>query len=262
MVPQEIYSGLMAKENQTYPPLVGHLANLDQELNAIMANPNISTDTKYQLYQQVFSRYQHLKNQQFPNLISSQNIGPELKVPMGTQTDYQIDENSLIASLPKTVRRKGKILVDHLMKRQGDFKWTPDGQLIDMESGKAIPESNIVDLVHYVTRNRPARVPPAGSEDFMERLAKTNVPREAIGNTQSDEENFMTPTTSRGLTPKTPIVGTKFSPGKTPKSNKSDSVGKKIGVPARRYNKLSPVSTPKPRIRNPPARYGQFIEQR
>jgi hypothetical protein len=283
MVPQDIYSGLLAKENQTYSPLVGQLANLDHELNSIMTNPNLSSDMKYQLYQQTFNRYQHLKNQQFPRsnqfpttvVDTSTSALPKTSAAavIGTQTNLEIDESSLISGLPKTVRRKGKILLDHIRKQQPEFNFTPSGELIDGTSGKSIPGSNITDLVHFTTRNRPSAQPPSGAGEFMKLLLKTNVPKEAINtdltnkNTQGggdesflSEEDFRTPTASSST-----ILGTIYSPPttrikKTPKSSQS---GKKVGVKTRRYNQLSPVRTPrKPRTRNPPLRYGQFVEQR
>ena len=276
MVPQEIYSGLLSKENQSFPPLVGQLANLDQQLSSIISNPSLSTDAKYQLYQQTFSRYQHLKNQQFPlnrnninNSAGAVDISTIPKIPLSTQTDYEIDETGIVSGLPKTVRRKGKILLDHLKKQ--NLQFTSTGELIDPNTGKLIPGSNFTDLVHYATRNRPTLQPPTGGGEFMNFLLKTNVPREAInyivdkhdgsfsGAAVAEEEKFMTP-----------AIGTLYSPSsqpgtsqrKTPKTPKSSQSGTKVGVKTRRYNKLSPVDTPKnPRNRNPPKRYGQFIEQ-
>ena len=124
MVPQDIYSGLLAKEQQTFPPLIGQLANLDQELQKIMSDPSLSTDAKYQLYQKTFSRYQNLKNQQFPNAAA-----PILNQPVQTQTNTQIPKDAILDSLPKPSRRKGKILIDHLDRQSNTIQWLPSGEL-------------------------------------------------------------------------------------------------------------------------------------
>ena len=239
MVPQDVYSGLLTKEQQTFSPIVGQLANLDQELQKIMSDPSLSTDAKYQLYQQTFSRYQHLKHQQFPTAPA-----PVISQPVQTQTNPQIPKDAILDSLPKPSRRKGKILIDHLNRQSNAIQWLPSGEL--KLSGNVIPGSNITDLVHYVTRKRPTAQPPVGSDSFMQLLAETNVPREAISEA---EEKFITPGT----------LGTHFSPFDA-------STPKKIQFSLKKSTKSSRVksysATPKKltRKRKQPSRYGTWTE--
>ena len=244
MVPHDVYSGIMSKQEQTYSPLIGQLSNLDQEIQSILSNPNLSTDAKYQLYQQVFGRYQHLKQQQFP--VQQFQTVPDVKIASGIQTeDLPIVEQNLIDGLPKPIRRKGKMLLNHLQANKS-ISWKPSGELKD-KSGLPIEGSNITDLVHYVTRNRPTAKAPNGSNEFIALLEETNVPREAISGL---EDKFMTPKT----------FGTDFSPLST-------STPKEIQDSLRSTNRKqtqNKLSTPKRktgRHRIKPERFGNWVEQ-
>ena len=238
MIPQNVYSGLITKEQQTYSPLIGQLANLDQEMQTIMSNPNLSTDEKYQLYQQTFSRYQHLKNQQFPR------ENHPIKITSKPQP-VNIEENTLLAGLPKNVRTKGKLLIQHLKRHNQSIEWLPNGQLKNIK-GTPIPDSNLVDLVHYVTRNRPTARPPPGVADFLELLHDTNVPKEAISVL---EDTFFTPKA---------VVGTSYSPidRTTPKQIQKEL---KEDSKKKRLEKIK-STTPK-RPRKKPNKYGNWEEQ-
>ncbi len=150
MVPQDAYSNLMSQQKQVYPPVVNQMANLDQELQSIISNPNLSVDNKYHQYMNVFGRYQQLKSQYFqPSPIPQQQPAKTL-----ANTDVQtignyvsvppVDEKHLLDSLPKTVRRRGKILLDHIKENNQDFNWKDSGELV--VDGKPIPGSNITDF--------------------------------------------------------------------------------------------------------------------
>ena len=208
MVPQETYSSLMSQQKQSFPPVVQQMSNLDQELQTILSNPNLSPELKYHQYKQVFNRYQQLRSDHFQSKpyvpmvatdIQTGNDIPTEKIPIET-------ERRLIERLPKNVRPKGKILLDHVKDNSQTFNWLESGELV--VDGKHIPGSNIIDLVHHVTRKRPSAKPPVGSDEFQQLLTRTNVPKEALNNS----DTFGTPT---GL-------GTIFSPVRqSPKAKKT-----------------------------------------
>ena len=185
MVPQDAYSSLISLQKQTYSPAINQMSNLDQDLQQILANPNLSTDAKYQQYASTFGRYQHLQQEHFK---------PPIELPA---MPLPIEDNRLIDSLPKPARRKAKILLDHLKDNPKHIQWLPSGELV--ADGTPILKSSITDLIHHVTRNRPSVKPPTGAKEFENLLESTNVPKEAL------KENRDEPT---GL-------GTSFAP--TPK---------------------------------------------
>jgi hypothetical protein len=184
MVPQDTYSSLMSQQKQIYSPVVGQLSNLDQELQSILNNPNLSTDAKYHQYMSVFGRFQSMKAQQFPTPV----IVPE-------PTIFPVDEHRLIDSLPKNVRRTGRLLMEHLKENKDQIKWLKSGELVS--DGQTIQGSNLTDLVHHITRNRPSKKSPVGATQFTELLKKTNAPQEAFHDQVTKQLN---------------TIGTSFSP--------------------------------------------------
>ncbi len=198
MVPQDAYSNLMSQQKQLYSPVVNQLSNLDQELQTILSNPSLSEDAKYHQYMNVFGRYQNLKSQQM-NTVHTVPIKP-VETEMGNipLTPLPIREKQLIESLPMNVRRKGRILLDHIKSDPGRFKWLKSGELV--ADGTVVPASNITDLVHHATRNRQSAKSPVGFQEFKNLLDDTNVPKEAL----SLSDPF--------TTPPQPNLGTSFSP--------------------------------------------------
>ena len=195
MVPQDAYSSLVSQQKQLYPPVIGQLSNLDQELQSILANPNLSTDAKYHQYMNVFGRYQKLRQ-------------PTEPLPPPPPPPPQIETRNIVSNLPKAVQRKGKILMDHIQANPESFTFQKTGELVI--NGSPVAGSNVTDLIHYATRTRPNVSKPAGYDQFKDLLDATNVPKEAIR------------ATTRPLVFSTPpsagpsgAVGTSFSPKPT-----------------------------------------------
>ncbi len=198
MVPQDAYTNLLSQQKQLYSPVVNQLSSLDQELQAILADPNLSSDAKYHRYMAVFGRYQNFKSQQMKNATVQMPVAPmqpEMDVP--PPADLPIREQQLIGSLPFNVRRKGKMLLNHIKSDPDHFKWQKSGELV--VDGTPVPASNITDLFHYATRDRKTAKSPAGFKEFKKLLDETNVPREALNQSQP-------------LATPSPKLGTSFSP--------------------------------------------------
>ena len=205
MVPQDTYSGLLAQQKQTYSPAIGQLSNLDQELQNVLSNPNLSTDEKYHHYQNVFGRYQNLKHQQFYHKPATNPVQPAVDT---TPYLLPVQEPHLIHGLPKQTRRKGQLLLEHLKRNKDHFQWMDSGELV--MNGHPIPGSNLTDLVHHVTRTRPTVRAPAGAAEFKRLLQNTNVPQEALSQVPPPLQQVVQPATPF-QTP-TATVGTAFSP--------------------------------------------------
>ena len=216
MVPEDSYTSLIHKQHQLLPPVTTQMSNLDQELKYILDNPSLNVDEKYNRYYSTFSRYGKLHAMVFPKTVEHPvppmvgqipapppaQVPPDIvqqqQQPLPVAPPLPVVEERLIAGLPKTCRRKGRMLLDHIKKKPG-FQWTDNGGLhVD---GGVVPGSNIIDLVHYFTRKRPKALPPPGSEELAVLLKDTNVPMEAV-----DGESFRRVGTSDWN------LGTLFSP--------------------------------------------------
>ena len=232
-IPYDKYNRLINAEQQIIPPVVNQLSDLDLELQAVLANPNIPSELKYHQYQSLFNRYQNLRNQQFR---------PPTAAPTAAKTSVEtttvdipndklpIEDKALLDSLPKSSRGKARILLNHLKGHLDSIQWLNNGELV--VDGKTIPGSNITDLVHYVTRYRPTMAAPIGAEEFSDKLSETNTPKQA---TVSREE-FQTPT----------VLGTSFSP--TPSKKRSTTS----------RTKWDPLPTK--RDRKPVKKFGNWIQ--
>ena len=240
MVPQDAYSSLISQQKQLYSPVVNQLANLDNDLQSIMSNPNMSADAKYHQYMNTFNRYQQLRKEQFPvqRNPTFHQISTEIQtaedIPM---MDFPVEERRIIDSLPKPVRRKGKILLEHMKDKKEHFNWLNSGELVF--NGTPIHGSNFTDLVHYFTRNQPNSSPPTGAEQFENLLNITNAPKEALNTAEIKFKN-----------PKTEL-GTSFSPAtaSTPKITKT---------PLKKSVKKSPKKL-LTRERKPVQKYGNWL---
>jgi hypothetical protein len=188
MVPEEAYSSLVGQQQQLIPPVAMQLSNLDNELKSILENPNLNVDNKYNQYYQIFKRYSNLHGKQFGNVAPEPQILPPLQqqqaeekremVSKATSTiSPPVSEQFVLDSLPKIARRKGKLLFEHLKKKR-EIQWTDTGELV--ANGSPVEGSNVTDLLHFFTRDRPSVVPPKGAHELADLLQETNVPMEAV----------------------------------------------------------------------------------
>jgi len=179
MVPQDAYSSLISQQQQLMPPVAMQLSNLDSEMKSILNNPNLSVDEKYNRYYRTFGRYGHLQERPlFPGMPDPLPPPAPTVVEKGTNTGiFPVSKHALLDTLPKVSRNKARILIDHLNSKK-EIKWTDTGELL--VGGYPVPGSNITDLVHFFTRNRPSVKPPPGAKELADQLQDTNVPMEAV----------------------------------------------------------------------------------
>jgi len=232
MVPEDAYTNLLSQQKQLYSPVVNQLSNLDQELQAVMADPNMSSDAKYHKYMNVFGRYQTLRNQQFkPTAIPAIQQQQQLET---TPLTLSIDsERGLIDGLPLTVRRKGKLLLDHIKRIPEQFQFKKSGEIVI--DGTPIPGSSVTDLVHFATRTRPSVKPPVGFDEFEQLLNETNVPKEALA---------VIPTAAATVGTTFPPEQTKIPRPKTRKTQLQKILQEKVARPSRKTK--------------PPEKYGSW----
>ena len=101
-----------------------------------------------------------------------------------TTTTTTSDEE-ILESVPKRMRHKASLLMKYIRNNpQKLIKWTPRGEL--EYQGQVIKNSNFVDLVNDVLRNRK-RQDPIGWKAFATALQSMNVPQEFIGNPRRRE---------------------------------------------------------------------------
>jgi hypothetical protein len=150
-------------------PVDETLDNLDAQMSKILKSYNIPTDVKVKQYNQVLQRYMFLKNER--------NKPIELEIA-GYASGPTIHEQ-VLKGLPDSKQNLGRLLLDFIT-RQSNIAIENNGEL--SINGSQIPNSNIIDLVHDLVRDRKNRPPPTGSEALMKTLKQANMPIEYIGN--------------------------------------------------------------------------------
>ena len=85
--------------------------------------------------------------------------------------DQPIEEELILASIPKTVKKKAEALLGYIRR---EVEWNKYGEL--KVNGEALPGSHIADLIRYSLREYGASA-PKGYTQFQEILSKLNVPK-------------------------------------------------------------------------------------
>ena len=118
-----------------------------------------------------------MKSNNEPVVVMKSNNEPVVVMKSNNEPVVKSTEPvNIVATLPKTLQKKGLQLLSHLSK----VEWNERGELI--YEGVAIPGSNAVDLVHDLLRNRKTATDPLGWHQFAKQMRSVNIPMELVGN--------------------------------------------------------------------------------
>lgn len=150
------------------PPEVTKTVTLDERMKEILHRHDLNDEEKVKRYEDVLSRYTIYRT--------------KAETPRAPPKDETQDQLRFVddvkASSPKNLKGKAEQLARTVLTQ---LKWSPRGELI--VNDRPISGSHVVDLVNDAIRYRKSFIPVA-RDTFVEELARLNVPRELIGNTQ------------------------------------------------------------------------------
>ena len=208
-------------ENTT-PPVDKILRDLDAEMTSILKS-DADVSEKVPLYNQLLLRYNEMtkmhaaiptpvvvmKSNNEPVVVMKSNNVPVVVMKSNNEPVVKSTEPvNIVATLPKTLQKKGRQLLSHLSK----VEWNERGELI--HEGVAIPGSNAVDLVHDLLRNRKTATDPLGWHQFAKQMRSVNIPMELVGNEARRKHMQKKPTPRKHIqkkkTPKIRILKSKF----------------------------------------------------
>ena len=155
------------------------LRDLDAEMTSILDRPDADESEKVRLYNQALLRYNDMTKARaakpIPVVVA---VKKEAAATMPT-TALVVEPTDIVGTLPKTLQMKGR----QLRSRLSAVTWNERGELI--HKGVAIRDSNAVDLIHDLLRNR--KTPdPVGWQQFANQVRAANIPMELVGNIQGD----------------------------------------------------------------------------
>ena len=194
---------------------------LESDMKRTLDRTDLSADDMMRLYHQFLQRYlqKDQRRKKEPLNITVRKVrGENLEEtrPESTAEEEKKEEGDnlegkLLKAVPSSFKVRAKSLLSFLRgnKSKGYVDWTPDGELI--ASGKLVPGSSMVDLIHDSLKSRKGAKDPVGLEPFIEALALNNTPDSLITNTK--RRRLMKEGDRREKTPKRP------SPAKKPKRN-------------------------------------------
>lgn len=196
-------SSILLKTSPVPDTLSESIIKLDDDIKRVLESPYLKDYDKALAYQQTLYQYLNrinkTKNTQLNN--SSELSLPAKEKDNSEEKIIQL-ENRLVKSLPKNLRKKGELLLDHL-KQTTDLKWNYKGELIYKDS--TLENTNLTDLFHTTIRNRKSSKLPHGWSTFVNILKESNIPSDLIGNqTQFDQniqENHFTTSPDDYITP-------------------------------------------------------------
>ena len=134
-------------------------------------------DTKATVYEQQLQRANQLKNQAVRPEPSPMQMITHTEETMTSESDTSeqliATDKQIIASVTKTMQYRAKLLIQKLKDYSDIISRNYNGQLV--LDGSTTPNSNIVDLVNDVMRNRKG-FNPEHSSTFAKALTKINPP--------------------------------------------------------------------------------------
>ena len=168
-------------------PLITHMSNLDLEMDKILQDKQLPMEQKFRQYQTALYRYQ---------VSQHERDKPKIKEQLPVVESKRFPKEQLLADVPRQKQRNARLLVEFIEN-------IPELSLTDKNeiriNNETIPNSNIIDLMADLTRDRREGPPPRGFQEFSALLHEHNVPLEAIGNRKRRET--MTPQMSETNTP-------------------------------------------------------------
>ena len=176
LIDAELLIRLLDRQTNRPPdqPILREMNAIDSQMQDTLSDSRLSDLAKSQKINSLLSKHENFKKQ-FENLPPpTVNLA---EAPVHTARDQWYDK--IIASVPQTLKHKAQNLLDHIKDSEA-IAWTPQGHLI--LDGVTLSNTNVLDLVHSVTRKRVSQPTPEGAGRFLEALEKINTPKELLPN--------------------------------------------------------------------------------
>lgn len=154
---------------QTVKPVDETLSNLDSEMMRIISAQDMPLDVKIRKYNQVLQRYKFLQMER----------NRPYQIEDLQQKNETIQYETILKGLPETKVPLAKLLTDFIMQ-QSNIQIENNGEI--SVNGSRIRNSNIVDIIHDLVRDRKTHLPPTGVDRILGVLKQANMPLEYIGN--------------------------------------------------------------------------------
>lgn len=193
LVPEHTLERLQKRQNVSTPPLTARLNGLDHDIQDVLDDNQLTKDEKVRQYSQALQNYLTYYNQRKDQPINVKIQPPKKKSNEDTAQEAQSEQESteplppsiereIIQALPRTLKDRGKMLLEKIKENPDVMKWDERGQLVF--EGKPLKGSHIIDLIKDSLRTSKKSTPPLGYDWFTRGLAKMNAPDHLVVNKQ------------------------------------------------------------------------------
>lgn len=189
LVPEQTLERLQQRQKVNTAPLTSRLEDLDHGIQDVLKSKELTDEEKVRQYVQNLQNYLTYYNQRkdhplkvkfdSPTLSEVKEQGVEKPSPEPQEQEEDKIERDILRALPKTLKGRGKLLIDKIREHPDIMKWDRSGQLVYEE--KPLSGSHIGDLVGDFLRARKG-FDPLGWETFAKGLAKMNAPEDLVRN--------------------------------------------------------------------------------
>lgn len=171
---------MLLKTSPVPDTLSDSVLSLDDEIKRVLSS-SLSDHDKALTYEQVLHKYLNRVDQtrQTQNHITPNQTVSLPVDPVKSDAKTSKLEKRVIESLPKTLQKRGGVLLDHI-KDTTDMTWNERGELI--VKGQTLNGTNVSDLIHEILRSRKLGHKPEGWSIFANALKESNIPMDLIGN--------------------------------------------------------------------------------
>ena len=182
LIDKDLLLRLLSRESRGPPapppnPVLTHMDRIDQELQSTIDDSKTSGRLKTQKINELLSKHDTFHKQYDNQSGHSNQLGNVSN--LGTPPSNDIWRDKTVVAAPPRTKKITEGLLDHI-KSSNRMHWDNDGRLVI--DGMSIPGTNILDLVHSMTRKRTKATIPVGSDQFLKVLNEINTPRELLPN--------------------------------------------------------------------------------
>ena len=170
LIDKDLLVRLLGRASPSPPvnPTLREINSIDAQLEETLDKKHVDPSLRVKEINRLISTHNTHQN----NYENEGTKVPNVKGPSDIWAEKTIDAS------PSRFQRTAKSLLDHI-KKSGRLDWNERGQLVI--DGLSVPDSNILDLVHSVTRPRKVTA-PVGAKEFISALGDINTPKELIPN--------------------------------------------------------------------------------
>ena len=177
LIDKDLLMRLLSKNTPVLPPanpVLKEMSRIDDELESTLQNSKTPDRVKSRKLNQLL-----LKHDNFHKQYDQPGARPTGQPPLPPPSVPDPWEIKTVNAAPLKNKKITESLMTHL-KLSNKINWDSQGRLII--DGVTYPSTNILDLVHGVTRKRVKAKVPEGTSEFIRALGSINTPQELAPN--------------------------------------------------------------------------------